>query len=295
MTLLAILLIVLEASHVLTVFSLGLEAPLHAGTTLLREPRHLLRVLFAMGVIMPVLAVLAIGSFDLVPAVKLALIALAVSPVPPIILHRTHMERHYPLALFLTTCALAPVLAPLTFGAAALALGKSSGVTTAHLLPHVALLIVAPLLVGWALRRLVPSAQLAAKPLSTLANVGLVGSILPIVVLAWPAISELAGDGTLLSFAVFAAVGLFVGHRVGGPGLERRSALALATACRHPGIAVEIAHAMYPDDKLAGPAVVAYALVSGACALPYLWWERQKKLATGSLAGEGAGSAERAR
>ena len=41
--------------------------------------------------------------------------------------------------------------------------------------------------------------------------------------------------------------------------------------------------------------MVAYVLVSAACALPYLWWERQKKLATGSPAGEAAGSPERAR
>lgn len=288
MTLLAVILLSLEASHVLTVLALGLDAPLRESATLLKEPRQLLRVLTAMGVIMPLLVVLAIATFDLIPAVKLALVALAVSPVPPILLHRTHAERHYPMALFLTTCALAPLLAPVTFGAAAWVLGKSSGVTPGHLLPHVGIAIAAPLVVGWGLRRLVPSARRAAKPISMLANWGLVGSSVALLIVAWPSVFQLLGNGTFLSFAVFAVTGLFVGHRLGGPGLERRAALALATACRHPGIAVEIAHATYPDDKIAGPAVVGYVLVSIVCALPYLSWEHHKKLAMSAQAPERA-------
>ena len=284
MTLLAVLLLVLEASHVLTIFAVGLEAPLHAGATLLREPRQLLRVLASMSLVMPALAVLAIASFDLLPAVKLALVALAVSPVPPLILHRKHEERHYPMALFLTTCILAPVLAPLTFRAAAWAVNKSSLIAEAHLFPHVALAIVAPLLGGWGLRRLAPSAQRAARPISMVANWGLVASIPPILVLAWPSVVELAGNGTFIAFAVFAAIGLLVGHLLGGPGLERRGALALATACRHPGIAVVLAHESFPGEKVAGPAVVAYVMVSVIVALPYARWERHKKLGLSSSA-----------
>jgi BASS family bile acid:Na+ symporter len=282
MTLLAVTLLILEASHVLTVLSVALEAPLHASATLVREPRQLLRVLLSMGVIMPVLTVVAVASFDLLPAVKLALVALAVSPVPPIILHRTHHEeQHYPMALFLTTCALAPVLAPLTFGAASWALGKDVGFGPGHLLPHVGLAIVAPLIVGWGLRHLVPASYRAAKPIARVANWGLVASALTLVVLAWPSVIQLVGNGTFISFALFAATGLFVGHRIGGPSLERRAALALATACRHPAIAVEIAHATYPGDETAGAAVIGYVLVSVACAIPYLLWEQRKKLALG--------------
>jgi BASS family bile acid:Na+ symporter len=283
-----------EASHVLTILAIGLEAPLHASATLLREPRQLGRVLLATGVVMPVLVALAIGNFDLTPAVKLALMALAVSPVPPIILHRKHAERYYPLALFMTTCALAPVLAPLIFGIAAWALDKSVGFSPLHLLPHVGLAIISPLLLGWCLRRLAPVTQRAAGPIAMLSNVLLVGSTIVIVVARWPSVMDLVGNGTLLSFALFTGIGLFVGHRLGGPGIERRSALALATGCRHPGIAVAIANAVFPDDPSARTAIVGYVVVSILCALPYVLWEHQKKLALSASTSTDTASAERA-
>jgi len=77
------------------------------------------------------------------------------------------------------------------------------------------------------------------------------------------------GNGILVSFSVFAAAGLLVGHFLGGPDLENRSVLALATAACHPGIAVAIAHANFPDQKLAVPAVFTYTIVGAILAAPY--------------------------
>ena len=39
--------------------------------------------------------------------------------------------------------------------------------------------------------------------------------------------------------------------------------LALATASRHPALALAIAHANFPEQKLAAPAVLLYLIVSG--------------------------------
>jgi BASS family bile acid:Na+ symporter len=39
--------------------------------------------------------------------------------------------------------------------------------------------------------------------------------------------------------------------------------LALATTSRHPAIAIAIAHANFPQQKLAVPAIVLYLIVSG--------------------------------
>jgi len=73
----------------------------------------------------------------------------------------------------------------------------------------------------------------------------------------------LIGDGTLLSLAAFALIGYFVGYFLGGPAPEERSVLALATASRHPAIAVAIAQANFPEQKLAIPAIVLYLIVCG--------------------------------
>jgi hypothetical protein len=54
---------------------------------------------------------------------------------------------------------------------------------------------------------------------------------------AAPHILALIGSGTLIAFATFMLVGLAVGHWLGGPEAEDRTALAYSSASRHPGIA----------------------------------------------------------
>ncbi|HWE18235.1 MAG TPA: hypothetical protein VG758_13805 [Hyphomicrobiaceae bacterium] len=48
----------------------------------------------------------------------------------------------------------------------------------------------------------------------------------------------------------------------------------LAPACgsRHPGIALAIAHANFPDDKYVLPAVLLYLVIAALVAAPYLQW-----------------------
>ena len=53
----------------------------------------------------------------------------------------------------------------------------------------------------------------------------------------------LIGDGTLLATAIFVVAGLAIGHVMGGRDAEYSRVLALATAYRHPALAVSIAAA----------------------------------------------------
>ena len=53
---------------------------------------------------------------------------------------------------------------------------------------------------------------------------------------------------------------------------EDRPVLALATASRHPGIAIAIAQTNFPQQKLAMTAVILYLLVNAIVAIPYLRW-----------------------
>jgi BASS family bile acid:Na+ symporter len=123
--------------------------------------------------------------------------------------------------------------------------------------------VLAPLLVGIAIRAKAPAfAERAAKPVGILATVLLVLSVLPVLFGSMRTIFSLIGDGTLLSFAAFALVGYILGNLLGGPEPENRRVLALATASRHPAIAVAIAHANFPQQKLAVPAIVLYLIVS---------------------------------
>jgi BASS family bile acid:Na+ symporter len=124
--------------------------------------------------------------------------------------------------------------------------------------------VLAPLLGGIVVRAIASSfADRVTRPIGTLSVVLLILGVLPVLFVAMRTILPLLGDGTLLSLAAFALIGYFVGYFFGGPDLEHRSVLSLATASRHPGLALAIAQANFPEQKLVGPLVLLYLIVSG--------------------------------
>src|SRR5262245_57816837 len=67
----------------LMMFALGLKSAPGDATGLLRHPRLLVRSLVAMYLVMPLIVIVMVASFELRHEVKVALVALALSPVPP--------------------------------------------------------------------------------------------------------------------------------------------------------------------------------------------------------------------
>ncbi|KAF0136276.1 MAG: hypothetical protein FD148_267 [Methylocystaceae bacterium] len=80
-----LILIALKASIALSVFAIGLDSQPNDATYLLRRPARLARSLVAMDIIMPVVAVAIVAAFNLPEAIEVSLVALAVSPAPPIL------------------------------------------------------------------------------------------------------------------------------------------------------------------------------------------------------------------
>jgi BASS family bile acid:Na+ symporter len=267
MNLQSLILFVLKISITLNVLALGLEATLADATYLFRHPLELVRVFLSMNVVMPALALALVLTFNLHPAVKIALVALAVSPVPPFFPKKalkTGGKGDYSVGLLVATALLAIVVIPITMTIFERIGGVPLQMPARSVAALVFTTVLAPLLAGIALRAVAPAfAERTAKPIGILATALLVLSVLPVVFGSIRTILSLVGDGTLLSFAGFALVGYLVGHCLGGPEPENRSVLALATASRHPAIAVAIAHANFPQQKLAVPAIVLYLLVSG--------------------------------
>jgi BASS family bile acid:Na+ symporter len=64
-----------------------------------------------------------------------------------------------------------------------------------------------------------------------------------------------------------------VGHFLGGPSAQDRTVLAIATSSRHPGLALAIARANYPEQAtLVAGAVVIYLVFRLVLAIPYYRW-----------------------
>ena len=91
-----------------------------------------------------------------------------------------------------------------------------------------------------------------------------------------PAILAVIRDPTVvIAILVFLAVGLAVGHVLGGPNPNNSVVLALSTACRHPAIALSIAAANFPEERF-DAVILLYLILGAIAAVPYLAWHRRR-------------------
>jgi BASS family bile acid:Na+ symporter len=87
---------------------------------------------------------------------------------------------------------------------------------------------------------------------------------------------------------VLAVIGLSVGHLFGGPRPGDRTTLALATASRHPAVALAIATSgAVKEPKPELGIILLYLIVATVVSLPYQRW---RKPAAGSTLSDEARS-----
>jgi BASS family bile acid:Na+ symporter len=268
-------------SIMLIVLGFGLLCTWSDATSLFRNRGLLLRSLLAMNVILPLFAAALAALFTLRPVIEVVLIALAVSPVPPFLpLKQSKLVGHheYIYGLLGATSLLTIVLAPATVILIGLIASRHASINPIAIARIVALTVLVPFALGLFLRRVKPDLAVRSSPIaSKLGMALLVIAVVPVLIKMWPAMIALVGDGTVVAIIAFIVVGLAAGHLLGGPDPSTRTVLALATATRHPGVALVIATANYPDTKLVAPAVLLYLLVSIVASTPYIMWRKRQK------------------
>ena len=273
MSLQTLILFVLKASILLNVFAIGLKAGVHDATYMFRRPGKLAKALLAMNILMPLFAIAFVLAFHLKHAVEVALVALAVSPVPPILprkLRKAGATESDTIGLLVAVGILAIVFVPAAMEILERVFHVPLRMTFASVAALVFITIILPLALGIAVHTLAPvAADRLVNPIAKIASIALLLCAVVILFSGAPAIWELTGNGTLVAIAAFVLVGLLIGHFVGGPKPENRTGLALATASRHPGIAIALAVANFPEEKLAISAVLLYLLVNILVSIPY--------------------------
>jgi len=275
-------------STMLVVFGFGLSSTVRDATSLLRNPSLLVRSLLSMNVLMPLFAALLAGAFALRPAIAIALIALAVSPMPPVLPGKElklggHSDHVF--GLFRASAVLSIVLAPLTVALIGVAFSRQVSVAPLAIAKTLALTVLVPFPLGLIARRLLPaSAERASRIVGQIGMWLLIIAFAPVLIKEWPAMMTLIGNGTVAALVAFTVVGLVVGHLLGGPNPDNRTVLAVATASRHPGVAATLATAVFPEQTLVAPALLLYLVISAIASAPYVLWRRRlhKELAPAS-------------
>jgi BASS family bile acid:Na+ symporter len=270
-----------------TVFTLmltiGVNQSLENLLSLWRQPKELIRAFVGVVVLVPIAVVILLLIFDLPTGIASGLVLLAASPGAPLTTKRSQAagaDLGYVSSVQLAMALLAIIVTPLILGAFyaifELDIERVSPVTVAGQIAYVTFL---PVLIGILLRQFVPDlVSKISRPLNKLANLlflVLMGGVIfglaaapelrSNLLIGWPAVIA------ILLIAVFA---LGVGHLLGGPGNDRKGALAISCLARNIGLALYIAQSADSANGVV-PTILVYMLLGAAIATPYSIWSKK--------------------
>ncbi len=203
----------LLAGVLLTVFALGLSADIKDALYLFRRPKQLSKSFFSMNIVMPIFAVALVAAFNLSPAVEIALVCLAVSPIPPLLPRKVVNaggSASYIISLLVSAALISIVFVPIAVKLLGKVLGIEAQISPMAIAKTIMITIIVPLAAGMFVRYIVPAfAEKNAKKISIAAIVFLAIGILPVLFKVAPEIAALLGNGTLIAIITFGFVGLF--------------------------------------------------------------------------------------
>jgi BASS family bile acid:Na+ symporter len=272
----------LQGSLMLMVLAVGLDASMREAMYVFRRPGVLVRSVLAFAVAVPLFAALVVAALPLDRAVKIAILLMAVSPLPPFMPAKEIKlggRRRYVYGLLVAVSLLAVALVPITVAILARAFGEEASIGPGPVLRLVLVSLMVPLAVGMLVRHLAPAAAArAAPPAARVANILLLLTLLPILFGVLPTLLHLIGNGTVAAMAVVVLGALLAGHLLGGPEAQDQAALAIACTTRHPGVALLVAHANFADPEIKA-AILWFVIVGVLVGLPYQAWYKRHRLA----------------
>lgn len=289
MTTAEIVILAAKLSIVGMVFALGLRSKPEDVAELLGRPGLLFRSFVAINIVVPLFAIAAIMLLPMRLEIEVMLIALSLSPIPPLLPGKASSargDRSFAIALLVVFAVLSVVWVPLAVHILGWIFGRPVGVDPKAIAWIVATLIIVPLVLGMAVRRFAASFARRIEHAVSLVSMIVLGIVgLLIVASAARAMLEQIGDGVLVLMTAFVLVGLAAGHLLGGPVPRERTDLALAAASRHPGITLAVAQTIFPHGHAATALVAIYLIVCIVVGLPYIKWRARR-----SAGGEGGAS-----
>ena len=274
-----ILKLVLLLGVVLLVIAIGVQARLQEPLLLLKRPALALRAMLAMYGALPAFVLLLVWLLPLREGVGAVLLGFSVSPVlPPWAKKGAAVGGHadYVIGLQLLSTGLSLLVVPLMIAIACRLFGVATVLQPLAMELVLLVTVAIPLALGIGLARFYPN---AAPRLGALADrlgsfLILIGAI-ALLIAHGQKIPGVIGQGTVIVTIVVIAFGLLVGGLLGGPDPGNRRALASATVCRHPAIALLLASGAFPEQEATViGTVLLYLLASLVLPIPYERWRK---------------------
>lgn len=274
----------LRISIMILAFNLGLNISLQEKMYLLLRPKTILLSLFSMLIIMPVVAVTLCKVLHLPPVVKMALIAMSVSPIPATLPQKEIKaggEADYAYTLLFSAVIVSVLSIPLSIGIIDNYFDQTVNVPALELVKVLIKSIFIPVGVGILFK--IFSRKFAEKvkvPLIKFASLLLQISLLGILIVSWQIIIDIVDSLTLIAIILYCLLAIITGHLLGGPTKEHRTVLAFSTLSRHPGIAIAISSILFPNDIGIKATILVFLIVSTIAAKLYEAWLERHTIGT---------------
>jgi len=268
---------VFAAVTVFTVMlSLGLGIVLGELRWIWQRPDPIARGLFSVLVAVPALALLVTRALDVPRLPAIGIVLMAISPGAPMALRRSlDAGGHHAFApsLQIWVAVLAVVSIPLSLAALNPLYAGHASVTPGHVARQVFFAQLLPLGLGMALRH--TAAPLAGWLEPRLARIGTLLLVLLAIVALIDVWDVAIGAGLRVASAIVltTVASLAIGHLLGGPEPATRTAVAITSAARNPGLALLVAGLNSASDPIQGT-VLAYLVISMFTIIPYMAWRR---------------------
>ena len=247
-----------------------------------RSPGPVLRGLLAVLVAVPVLALIIVRALELPVLAQAGIVLMAMSPGAPVALRRSlDAGGHSAFAPGLQICvALLAVLSmPLSIAALNQIYGAHASIAPAEVMSQVLMAQLVPLGLASCSGARSPRSPRASSP-------GSRGSATSCWSRPSHSASRVRGEATLRAgMPVLAAcvalhgAALGAGHLFGGPGRATRTATAMISAARNPGLALLVATQNAAPPQVTAT-ILAYLVISALVITPYAIWRHR----TGALA-----------
>jgi len=272
---------VLTAAAVGTVFTVMFSVGLGIAAGDLRlawqRPGLMLRGLFAVLVAVPALAVIVTRILELPRMAQIGVVLMAISPGAPVALRRSlgaGGHRAFAPALQISIALLVVASMPLSIALLNDVYAGKASIAPWSVAKQVLVAQLLPLTLGMAVRRFRrPLAERFEGKLAAAGNLMLLALVAVILVNVWHVTLD-EGVRVWPAIVLTTLGAIAMGHWLGGPEPATRTAVAISSALRNPGLALLVAAFNRAPPAITGT-VLAYVLVTALLVLPYMAWRRR--------------------
>ena len=269
--------LIVAATIMLQVLAVGIQTNPSGLLTCVRRPLWLVRIIAAMYIGVPLLAAALVKMSSAPFGIKVSILLLAIAAVAPLLprkLVKLGVGAAFADSLALVTMVLAIPLVPITASALAAMFGREMVVPAASVAATMASTFLVPFAIGMALKAVLGErASTVGVWANTISTFSLVAIVLVLVVAQFGTIVPLLWQ-SLPVIVAFAVGSLLIGHAIGGPDPRWRTALAIATVTRHPGLALFMATSFLPNLQ-ALPPILSVIIGCVIVSIPYTRWRKR--------------------